>query len=73
MEGIRQIFISLPLFIALLIPILICLGYTFLSVRIIVTANKEKDIAKLKIGQRSFVKALVALTIVLMVCYFIYN
>jgi hypothetical protein len=73
MEGIRHIFISLPLFIASLIPILICLGYAFLSVRIIVTANKENDIVKLKIGQRSLVKALLALTIVLMACYFIYN
>lgn len=73
MEGIRHIFISVPLFIALLIPALICLGYGFLSIRIILKASKEKDIAKLKIGQRSLVKALVALTIVLMVCYFIYN
>lgn len=75
MEGIRQIFISIPLFIALLILVfvLICLVYAFLSIRIILKARKENDIAKKKIGQRSLLKAMVALTIVFMVCYFIYN
>lgn len=71
MEMFKYLFFSLPLLILSLIPISICFGYIILSIRLIIRASKDNNIVGLKSGQRNLVKSLLALTITLLICYWL--